>query len=203
MKIRIDNIKNDLQNEAIELLDQSFADDPLYKFLFPDGHKRIELTKLMYEFVVREMVPGLNLTMKGAFTDDNKLLGCMIYTTLNSTDWNEKLTNAAIEMRKKADDKRMELIGEYASLCSDYRPKIKHYYGNELAVRREYRNRGIAKQLVYTMIEDFENNPDAEIIAIDTTNEKNVPLYQKWGWKLNARFNFYDLKIFSMWRGKT
>lgn len=202
MTIRIDKIENELQTDAIKLFSQAFVDDPLYKFVFPDEHRRTELTKLMYEFVVREMVPGLNLTMKGAFTDDNKLIGCMIYTNLKSTDWNEKLTNAAIEMRKKAHDKRMELIGEYASKCSEYRPEVKHYYGNELAVRKEYRKQGIAKLLVFNMIEDFQNNPEAELIAIDTTNEKNVPLYQKWGWKLNASFDFYDIKVFSMWRGK-
>jgi ribosomal protein S18 acetylase RimI-like enzyme len=202
MTIKIDKIENELQTEAIELLYQAFVDDPLYKFIFPDEHKRTELTKSMYEFVVHEMVPGLNLTMKGAYTDKDNLLGCMIYTTLNSMDWNDKLTNAAIEMRKKANDKRMELIGEYASLCSEYRPEVKHFYGNELAVRKEYRNQGIAKLLVFNMIEDFQNNPDAEIIAIDTTNEENVLLYQKWGWKLNASFDFYDIKVYSMWMGK-
>lgn len=52
------------------------------------------------------------------------------------------------------------------------------------------------------MIDDFQQNPDAKVLGIETTNEKNLPVYIKWGWKLHASFDFHDIKVFSLWLEK-
>jgi GNAT superfamily N-acetyltransferase len=198
MNTVIKEIPEEMRSEAVEIFAQAFMDDPLYLFAFPEVEQRRRLTKIMYEFVVYDMVSKLNLVLKGAFVE-NKLAGCMIYTTPDSNQWDDTMNEAIMKMREKANDKRIDIIGEYAML-KKYEPGVEYFYGNELAVRNEYRRHGIGKRLVESLIADCHNNPIAKGILIDTANINNVTLYEKWGWKLKASLDFYSIKVYSMWR---
>jgi len=44
--------------------------------------------------------------------------------------------------------------------------------------------------------------PEAKGIMIDTANENNVKLYEKWGWELKAEVKFYELKKYFLWKDK-
>src|SRR4030095_16598252 len=131
--ITINKIIDEKEKQAaIDIFTNAFIDDPLFVFAFPEIGQRKKLTKIMYQFVVFDMVPELNLTFKGAYEDD-KLTGSIIYTTPESKPWSDKMMDAVNKMRKKANDKRINLIGEFAMLTK-YNPPPEHCYGNELAV---------------------------------------------------------------------
>ena len=200
MEIIIKEIQGELIKNAIEIFTEAFIDDPLFMLAFPELESRKRLTKIMYEFVVNDMVPELNLKIKGAFAED-VLVGCMIYRTPESIQWNDKLNYAIEKMRKKADDIRIDKIGEYARL-SGYEPGVVHFYGNELAVKNEYRKSGIGKELCKYLILDCINHPSAKGILVDTANENNIKLYEKWGWVLKKTVEFYSIKKYFMWRDK-
>ena len=204
---RIKRLKIEYNQQAIEIFSAAFAEDPLFLFAFPEIELRKRLTKLMYEFVVNDMVTALNLTLNGYFID-NVLAGCCIYTTPESSGWNDKMNDSIMLMRKKANDacgdegaKRINLIGEYARL-EGYAPGVEYFYGNELAVRNDFRKKGIGKGLTEFMWEECKAHPDANGVLLDTVNENNVKLYEKWGWELKKEVNFHTLKKYFMWRGK-
>jgi ribosomal protein S18 acetylase RimI-like enzyme len=196
--ITIKDIPSSLYPEAVEIFTQGFSNDPLFLFAFPEEEQRKRLTKIMYEFVVYDLVPKLNLKLKGAFIDDI-FAGCIIYTTPDARGWSDEMNDAIAKMQAKANDKRINLIGEYARL-KKYDPAVPHFYGNEHSVKKEYRKHGIGKALAEYMINECESHPASWGIVIDTANPDNVPLYQKWGFVLKATIDFYDIKSYAMWR---
>jgi GNAT superfamily N-acetyltransferase len=196
--IIIKSIPEHLLPEAVEIYTQGFMDDPLFLFAFPEDEQRKRLTKVMYEFVVYDLVPKLNLTMKGAFIDDS-LAGCIIYTTPDAREWNEDMNIAIQKMRDKANDERINIIGEYARL-KKYEPGVPHFYGNEISVMKKYRKHGIGKSLAEDMINECASHATAKGIVIDTANPDNLSLYKKWGFALKATIDFYDIKSYAMWR---
>jgi ribosomal protein S18 acetylase RimI-like enzyme len=198
MEIIIKEIREELKKKAVEIFTEAFIDDPLFILAFPESESRKRLTKIMYEFVVNDMVPELNLQMKGAFAE-NVLVGCMIYRTPESLQWNDKLNYEIDKMREKANDKRIDMIGEYARL-EGYDPVDEHFYGNELAVGKKYRKSGIGKALCEYLILDCKKHPKAKGILIDTANENNIILYEKWGWVLKKTVKFYTIMKYFMWR---
>jgi GNAT superfamily N-acetyltransferase len=200
MEPNIKEIPKKRWGESVEIFTEAFMDDPLFLFAFPEIDTRKRLTKIMYEFVVYDMVPALNLVMNGAFLSI-ELAGCQIYRTPESFGWNELMNSALEKMRAKANDERINLIGEYATL-SGYDPAVVHFYGNELAVKKEFRRSGIGRALSNFMINECRTHPTAKGTVIDTANEKNVRLYEKWGWELKMTLSFYEIKKFFMWRAK-
>jgi ribosomal protein S18 acetylase RimI-like enzyme len=198
MEIQINDIPKELYKDAVAIFTGAFSDDPLFMFAFPAKEQRRRLTKIMYEFVVYDMVPKLNLTIRGAFAD-GILAGCMIYTTPESFAWSETMNASLENMREKAADKSINLIGEYATL-NGYKPEVEHYYGNELAVRKQYRGRGLGKALLNDLIKHCESHPKAKGILIDTANENNIAMYEKLGWALKTTIPFYDINKYFLWR---
>jgi ribosomal protein S18 acetylase RimI-like enzyme len=197
----IKNIFPEDHNEAISIFSEAFTDDPLFKFAFPEDNIRYDQTGIMYSFVVNDMVPVLKLKLVGSY-ENNELSGCMIYATPESFHWNEDMNTAVEKMRVASGDERISLIGEYATL-SGFDPKVPNFYGNELAVKKEFRNRGIGKTLCKYLIDQCEQSPSAKGILLDTANSANISIYEKLGWELKKSVPFYDIKKHFLWRFRT
>ncbi|RPI19868.1 MAG: N-acetyltransferase [Ignavibacteriae bacterium] len=200
MEIVIKDIPADKINDAISIFAEAFFDDPLFVFAFSEDEIRKRQTRIMYEFVVNDMVPKLNLTLKGAFAN-NELAGVTIYTTPDSYEWGEQMIESITKMREKANDSRMNYIGEFARL-GGYEPDGEYLYGNELAVSKNFRKHGIGRTLNKFLINECNKFPEAQGILIDTANENNVKLYEKWGWELKAAVDFYQIKKYFLWKDK-
>jgi GNAT superfamily N-acetyltransferase len=196
--ILIKDIPEIQYREAVDIFSEAFYDDELFVFAFPEPAQRNRLTEIMYEFVVYVMVPMLNLKLKGAYVKD-KLAGCVIYTTPDADNWGEQMMDSIQKMREKANDERINLIGEFARL-GGYEPEGIYYYGNELAVKKEYRGRGIGKALVYSIIDDCRNSDECRGILIDTANPDNIEMYKRWGFELKETKDFYKIKKYFMWK---
>ena len=91
----------DFEN-AIDIFTKAFANAPLFLYAFPELVKRKRLTRIMYEFVVFELVSVMKMCFKGIYKN-KKLIGVCTYTISESnTTWTDKLDKAVINMRKKA-----------------------------------------------------------------------------------------------------
>ena len=198
MKIEIIDIGKKLYPDAVEIFTEAFSEDTLFRFAFPDFEQRKRLTKVMYEFVVYNMVPKLNLTINGV-TEGNELAGCMIYTTPDSVPWSDSMMGSLEKMSAKARDERINFIGQFATL-SGYEPDVPYLYVNELAVRNQFRGQGLGKALINDIIGRSENNSGSKGILLDTANKNNVAIYEKFGWTLKSTLPFYDINKFFLWR---
>ena len=200
MNITINNINSSYFEKAIEIFTDAFVSDPLHKFAFPDEKERKKITGLIYELVILTIVPEMKLKIKGEFVND-KLAGAIIYTPPGSfSGWNDKLDKAVKKMRRKAKNEKIKLIGEYAMTIGKFKPKTPHFYLNELAVSPDMQGKGIGTKLMLSVEPECIAHLTAIGLALDTTNLRNVKLYKKIGYKVINKFDFYELKVYCMYK---
>ncbi len=198
MEFEIVEIEEILRATAVEIFAGAFVNDPLFIFAFADKEQRLKLTRIMYEFVVYDMAPELNLAFKGVFSN-TELAGCMIFSTPESAGWNDTMNDSLDRMRAKAADENINLIGEFAMLRG-FRPDGEHFYGNELAVKEKFRGMGLGTALLKYLIDSSESHPGSRGILIDTANRHNIKLYEKHGWELRDKVPFYNMNKYFLWR---
>lgn len=186
----------DLHN-AVEVFTEGFIEDPLHLQVFTDAKERIRVTRYIYEMMVFDIVPGMNLQMKGIYRE-NELAGCIIYTRPDSLPWNDKLNESVNKMREKANSKRAYFIGEYAQKSGAMKPKEKHIYLNELSVKRKFRRMGFARMLIENAERDIKMFKNVKAVYLDTSNNLNVEIYKKFGYNISVEFDFSGLTVFQM-----
>ncbi|MFA5404945.1 MAG: GNAT family N-acetyltransferase [Ignavibacteria bacterium] len=197
----IENFKSDKElNIAINIFTDAFVNDTLFLFSFPDEKQRRILTRIMYEFVIYDIVPLMNLKLKGLFIK-NKLVSVCTYTTPESkTVWTNKLEKAVNNMREKADDKSISLIGEYSMKSRIHKIEKPHFYFNELAVSPAEQGKGYGKKMFEYIEAQCLKHPTAQGIYLDTPNPKNVKIYKHLGYKVVSKFKFYELTGYIMYK---
>jgi GNAT superfamily N-acetyltransferase len=199
--IIIKSIKNneDLK-PAIKIFSDAFVNDSLFIFAFPDEKKRKRLTKIMYEFVVFELVPLMKLKLKGLYVN-NKLVSVCTFTTPESkTEWTDELANAVNKMRKCAKDDSIRLIGEYSMKSRKYKIDKPHIYFNELAVIPKEQGKGYGKMMFEYVESQCRKHSSAKSVWLDTPNPKNVKIYKHFGYSVRHRFKFRRLTGYVMSR---
>jgi len=195
--IQIKKIGKEDLAAAVEIFTEGFVDDPLHLNLFPEIKERERVTRCIYEMMVYDIVPGLNLQLNGLYFK-NQIAGCLIYTRPDAKEWHEGMMEAVTEMRTKAGSPNIKYIGEYAMKTSALKPKETHFYLNELSVKKQFRRRGFARILIETAEKDAINFTGVKIIGLDTTNILNVEIYKKIGYNVFHEFNFMDLTGYVM-----
>ena len=182
---------------AVEIYTEAFTDDPLHIYLFPELEERFRITGLFYKMMVNEFVYGLNLQFKGVY-ENNELTAALMYARPDSTEWNEDMMNIVMEMRREADNDKVNYVSEYTMKASNFKPKEKHFYLNELAVGKNHRKKGFAKMLIEYAEKDAKNFPEAKIMCLDTSNKINVEIYRKLMFNIYKEFPFRSLKGYVM-----
>ncbi len=182
---------------AVDIFTEGFIEDPLHLLLFPEYKERARVTRCIYEMMVYDIVPGLNIQLKGLHYK-NQIAGCLIYTRPDAKVWTEKMNEAVKRMRIKANNPDVKHIGKYAMKTALYKPEEKHIYLNELTVKKQYRQKGLARMLLESAEEDAVMFPDIKKIVLDTTNILNVEIYKKIGYNVFHEFNFLGLTGYSM-----
>ena len=181
------------QKTAVKIFTDAFVNDSLFVFAFQDERTRKRLTKIMYEFVVYELVPQMKLKLKG-FYEKDKLVSICTYTTPESkTGWTDELANAVNKMWKRAKDDSIKLIGEYSMKSRRYKTDKPHFYFNELAVAPKQQGKGYGKMMFGYVESQCRKHCTAKGVWLDTPNPNNVKIYKHLGYEVKHRFKFYNL----------
>ncbi len=205
--------------KAVDIFTEGFSKDPLHLFAFPEEKERIRITKIIYEFMVYDLVPLMKLKIIGAYSINepegvnppradapasaraysiNELVGVLIYTPLEHGDWCGELNRAVENMRSRAANENIALIGQYSMEAMKHHPPEPHYYMNELSVRESFRGRGIGSALLLEAEKEARRNPLVRCVLLDTTNPHNVTTYQKIGYEVRETYPFFTLTSYSM-----
>ncbi len=198
MEIKIKQIEPNELETAIGIFTECFLEEPLHILAFPEIEKRRRCTRLVYELVVYHLVPGLKMKIIGAYIGGN-LVGALDYTPPNQNAlWSEELDEAVKDMRRKANDEAINIIGEFAQISGMYKPEETHFYINDVAVLKEFRGKGIAGKLFEHVENECRAHPEAVCTALDATSPKNVSLYEHWGYKIYKEIPFHDITCHKM-----
>ncbi|MCE1164739.1 MAG: GNAT family N-acetyltransferase [Bacteroidetes bacterium] len=198
MRIVIKNLKKEDYKSAVKIFTEGFLEEPLHIMAFPDMKTRIRCTRLVYELILFHLIPGIKRKAAGAYVD-GRLVGVRDYTPpRKKIAWTPELDKAVSEMRRKAKDESINLIGEYAQTCGSVRPEEPHYYLNDMAVLRTHRGHGIGRKLLEYVEKQCLKNPSTVCTALDATNPKNVSLYKSWGYKTFKKIKFHTITCYKM-----
>jgi len=198
-KLIIEPLKKEDSAKAVEIYTEGFSKDPLHLFAFPDEVERIRITKVIYSFMVYELVPLMGLKIIGAYLYD-ELAGVLIYTPLDSKEWNDEMNKAAVKMQRAAANENVKLIGEFSIEAMKRHPAEPHFYMNELSVSEKYRRKGIGSGLLLEAEKEARLNPPVNCVLLDTTNPKNVVTYQEIEYEVRETYPFHTLTSYSMWK---
>jgi GNAT superfamily N-acetyltransferase len=189
---------SDLPN-AVDIFTECFYDDPLHVYAFPDVNERERLTRIMYEFIIYHLVPGMFMKLYGYF-ETSGLAGVIAFSPYNpERKWNDLMQFEVDEMKARAKNDRINLIGDFSRESGSVKLPFDYCYANELGVLKKYRGKGIGGKLL-AFIETETLKTGINYIALDTANKKNLELYYSRGYKLFKEYLFKELKCYKMYK---
>ncbi len=188
------NANNDLNNlfkltpeyveKAIQVAGSAFQNDPVTIFTYPDEKERKE--KLQYGFY---MLYNYGIKHGLTFATSKNLEGITIWLPLGKlypSTWTMMRYGGFYTMRKvglkiKAMKRTMTIL-KYEEERHKHLVPYDHWYLQNIAVKPEEQGKGYGGLLISTMIKKIES--DGLPIYLETNTEKNVSIYQKYGFEI-------------------
>jgi GNAT superfamily N-acetyltransferase len=165
------------------VLADGFHDDPVLRWVF-QGTDSVRAAKLnaIFGFLAAEADVPLGAT----FVTDG---GCACWTPSPGTDeWPaERSVRFNEALRQACDDADIERLGVLSAAMHKHHPRISHWYLGAIAVIRSAQGRGIGTALLHhsLAIVDEVGAP----AYLESTNVRNVPLYERHGFRVTGRID--------------
>lgn len=158
------------------LLSQAFYDDPVYQWFFPEGLKRTQKCRRLFNVFLNDLLP-----QRTVFTT-SALEGAALWIPPQNIrqNWSRQI---------KYNLQILSILGasilrglKWQLFVESKHPDYPHWYLFLLGIAPEHQGQGIGSQLLQPMLKrcDAENLP----IYLDTGNSKNVPFYQHRGFEI-------------------
>jgi len=189
------------------LMYDAFKDDPLFRRVFnSDNAARNKHTARRFLSALFDMNIYLGGQPRGVFAGE-KLLGCLLLEPVAASPVAHvfqsiksllRFVPVLVSMPPGAG----RFMNTYARLTKAAAPKAPHTYLTMIGVAPNAQGRGVGRQLIDAAIQITAQSPVATGIALDTENENNVALYQKWGFALRAKVVIDGMPAYCMFRLK-
>ena len=170
--------------KACKVAGSAFQNDPFTIFSYPDEKERKE--KLQYGFY---MIYRYGIKYGLTYATSKNLEGITIWLPPNKTypsTWTMMRYGAFYTMRKVGlklkTMKRTMMVFNYEEERHKHLVPYDHWYLQNIAVKPEEQGKGYGGLLISTMIKKIES--DELPIYLETNTEKNVSIYQKYGFEI-------------------
>jgi ribosomal protein S18 acetylase RimI-like enzyme len=198
--------------EAVEVYVAAFDRDPyMLHVLGAEDRRRAEGIRAMYHYALIEALPLVDWLVKGVIVDDGAashgaansgaVAGvALVFPPDTGASWPEA-ANAAWSrfcafIGAEATE-RMDNLNEAVTLR---RPDQPHFYLGDLAVNPRYQGQGHGRRLIDAVSVLSEAHPTSIGVALDTENERNVALYEHFGYRVVDHYFVDGLEIWSLFR---
>ncbi len=171
------------QAGAIDVLVESFRSDPFFKYLLGDASDDARIAKPIQEFILT-----IGTRYGEVYAPSNRIEGVAVWLPPRSahiTGW-RSLRCGVLRMRMSLPDnlrdtiwKKMLLFARYSDELYERHIRFPHWYLLAIGVADNYRGKGYASRLMNPNLERFDR--DRLPCYLETHNERNVPLYQHFG----------------------
>jgi ribosomal protein S18 acetylase RimI-like enzyme len=179
-----------------EVMARAFDDDPIANWFCAQDARRAERIRLFFNVAVRKMA----LRHDEIYTT-SEIEGGAIWFPPGK--WKMGLFDQlklTPDMLRVASPRRLLGVMSGLSAVEKRHPHDPHYYLMALGVEPAQQGRSIGTQLMAPMLErcDRKGVP----AYLESSNEKNVPLYERNGFKVTEEFvvPYHGPKIWLMWR---
>jgi len=178
---------------ASKVLSQAFHNDPLMLYLFPDSTERENKLPSMMELLLR-----IGIKYGIVHTTSPKLEGIAVWFPSNKakvTTW-MGLLNGGISYFFKHGSKAVKKQNRfYNYIYSVHKHLIPshHWYLSIIGINPQCQGKGLSRVLFDSMLNkiDDQNIP----CFLDTNNEKNLPIYARFGFKILKEYEIPGTSI--------
>ena len=182
--------KKDLKN-AVNVLDNAFSEDSMWKEVFNDEDKNRALTEVMVRFCLK---------YGNVFSTSDNLEGVMAIAPHDKDMTALRVIRSgafSLSMKIKSEAKIMKVLSnavEEAKKSLNLGPYI---YLLIMGVSQEFQGKGFGGKLLRAVIEKAET--ERKPIYLETQKEENVSLYEKYGFSVKKKINLPEPLNLPMW----
>ena len=182
--------KRDLKN-AVEVLTDAFSKESMWKEVFTDEEKNRILTEVMVRFCLK---------YGSVYATSENFEGIMALAPHDKemTTWTIIGSGAFFLSMKIADEaKNMEVLNSAVEEAKKSLNLGSHIHLLMMGVSQEFQGKGFGGKLLRALIEKAE--AEKKSIYLETQKEKNVKLYEKYGFSVKKKINLPEPLNLPMW----
>lgn len=195
----IERLANPDQAAVSALLNEAFAADPSYDY-FLDGCSPVDKeryrARLVHFIVAYHCQSGLPVW---GVTHQGVLVACALLEEPVPA-WRRVLALLwqLPKLIGQVPFSSVQRMNRYAMVSRQGLPKGIKYYLIKIGVSPNHQGQGLGKSLITAILNHYQK--DDEILALDTENPANVPLYQHLGFQLHDQQMLDNLCIYRLYR---
>jgi ribosomal protein S18 acetylase RimI-like enzyme len=177
----------------VGVLARAFDADPFYNWLLPQGPRRAQSFAAIFELILARMSDDLRETFT---TSDASGAALWLKPGMQKLSlWSRArlLPSFARIVGWGNIPRGLRIMDHMDALHARFAPGP-HFYLSVLGVDPTQQGRGLGAQLLKPMLERCDR--ERHLIYLETSREKNVPFYERHGFKLAAKTPYRDFPTF-------
>jgi GNAT superfamily N-acetyltransferase len=182
--------KKDLKN-AVNILDNAFSEESMWKEVFNDEDKNRVLTEVMVRFCLKYgnvLATSDNLEGVMAISPHDKDMTALRIIRSGAFFLSMKISNEA---------KKMKVLSNAIEEAKKSLNLDPHIHLLIMGVSQEYQGKGFGGKLIRAIIEKAET--ERKPIYLETQKEENVTLYEKYGFSVKKKIILPEPLNLPMW----
>lgn len=186
-------------DEAVDILHGAFENYPMIRYFFEHlGPGSKDAIDAMFRVSCRVRL-ALDWPLHGCELD-GKLVGAAYVTPSVAKEIPDSLRDELQQFNEIMGPIASERFGIYQELKAKYQPIEAHVYLQAIGVIPEAQGTGSGGALLDAIHEYSEADPLSAGVALDTQLEKNVSLYEKYGYRVTGEAKLEDVACWFMFR---
>ncbi|MHA1107128.1 MAG: GNAT family N-acetyltransferase [Promethearchaeota archaeon] len=182
--------KKDLKN-TVNVLDNAFSEDSIWKEVFDDEDKNRVLTEVMVRFCLK---------YGNVFSTSDNLEGVMAIAPHDKDMTALRVIRSGaffLSMKIASESKIMKVLSNAVEEAKKSLNLGSYIHLLIMGVSQEFQGKGFGGKLLRALVEKAEN--ERIPLYLETQNEKNVKLYEKYGFYVAKKINLPDPINLPMW----
>jgi ribosomal protein S18 acetylase RimI-like enzyme len=187
-------------SDAVGVLARAFADDPMVNYML--GVSQVPLEESLNELFLFscEVRLLLDWPLLGVWGKNDRLVGVAGVTLPGDAQWPKALQDVYENLKVKIGSQAVSRLEAYSQLADTNRPAESHYQLGMIGVDPNYQGKGYGGHLLDTLSAMSESHSESTGVWLDTENPRNVPYYQRFGYKVKAHSTLDGIDIWGMFR---
>lgn len=178
----IETATADTASDAVEVLGDAFADDPLMHYLFRDHANGVRAGAVEFFSLLLRARLALNMPAY-VLQQDGRVLGAAMGYDTSRPEWPAPITAEWREF-EAAIPHFVSRLAAYEQLCEKHQPKDAHYYLGVIGVHPTLQGKGAGKALLTAFCAPSQSDAKSGGVYLDTTNPDSLEFYYRNGFEL-------------------
>jgi GNAT superfamily N-acetyltransferase len=189
MSFEVQQLGEDSAADVVDVVHDAFFDYPVMRFVIgPDSARYSEHLRRFVNFIVMARIHRDEVMFGVA--DEGALQGVALVSVPSRVVVSPSLDAVRDELWAELGADARARYEAYNAIASPFMPRENHYHLNVLAVRHAAHGKGYARPLLERVHALSADDPGSSGVSLTTELEKNVSLYEYFGYRVVGRAEF-------------